>query len=181
MIYPSYGLILPDKIENFIEVLNALVRIHVKCDIARFDEIWVDGAKQEAIAGHPPENIPLLNYVDFIQRYETFYHEMITYIDSLQVGDKVCIEEHRGMDDGRDYPYQFVPVMQMLAGQTFTIMGVGTIFYGSVRYGNGSTRCFYLDGKADSYTWHSSMFSMIPLKEIERINIISLNINPLEL
>lgn len=182
MIYPSYGLILPDNVQDFVSVLEMLNKIHIKNNITSFRTFWVDGAKQEIILGEAPQNIPRFGWKEFILQYESFYDQMINYIENLCIGDRVYIEEARGDEDGKDYPYQFAPEMQDLAGQAFTITGVSYCDYSdSLRFGNRNKKCFYLDGDADGYTWHSSMFSLVPVEPVQHIDVSPLIINPLEL
>lgn len=183
MIYPSYGLILPDELEDFVQVLEALSSCHINtADVKNFREFWVDGARQEAIQQNVPDFIPKFPYKDFIIVYCDFYKEMMSYVDSLDVGDTVIIEEARGDVDGNDYPYQFSPDMQDLAGEEFKIKGIDRCSYPmSLQYANGSDKCFYLSGAADGYTWHSSMFSRKAVKSVNKIEISPLIINPLDL
>lgn len=174
MIYPTYGVITETGEET--RLLHALCqKIYVHGAVS--SRFYING-KTQTICYKIPLTVPILSVDEFIQTYTKFYSKLITWVESLQVGDTVVIEQPR-MDDIGAYPYSFVFDMKRYVGHELKIKSIHEVpAYGYLE--NGTRLQFTLE-EAPGYAWHSSMFELPDNLNVNKLTLTDLIINPFEL
>lgn len=174
MIYPSYGVQL-NSLEETLRIRSILERLHINSLPQRYPmTCYVDGEWQRATE-NPGRHIPIVSINEFCKIYIDFDRQLHDFIENLNVGDKVIIEQRRG--SSVNYPYSFADGMTRYSGKEMTITSISQCLYSGNLFSNYSDKCFYLEEDGNEFTWHSSMFEMSKIIPVKRINLSDIPIN----